>query len=378
MKKTVLLLFCFILTLKIYSQYSYYKEATVIKNNDQRFQGYVERISESKLNPKIKFKTEIESKNIEEIPVTEIKDLIFLSDSSIFQCVRYEVNRDSIKWSEMRLAKKLADGYAQLYNLQLPEEELSIIFENDNTWVYILQIENEYYVLNQEEIISGTTYKLKKNYQARLIYLLKDYKDLQDRARNLKFSDKQFISIIDDFNKHYPEIKNTTYTKEEKTIFENSISAGYSLISSKNTTIGNGFTLGYEFGIIHSAFSEKISTNIGIYWNYYKMNENFDNMKEIYTIEEIYMIKEMEHYNYFRIPIGAMYRFNNSKISPYLKSGVSLYLYDNFLLNQEIFINAKVGVRIIQKIDVSVEKDFSPSLNIQPINFMHFNVGYIF
>jgi hypothetical protein len=108
------------------------------------------------------------------------------------------------------------------------------------------------------------------------------------------------------------------------------------------------------------------------------MNENFDNMKEIYTIEEIYMIKEMEHYNYFRIPIGAMYRFNNSKISPYLKSGVSLYLYDNFLLNQEIFINAKVGVRIIQKIDVSVEKDFSPSLNIQPINFMHFNVGYIF
>ena len=64
--------------------------------------------------------------DVEEIPVSEIKELIFLSDSSIFQSVRYKLNQDSTKKSELRLAKKLVDGYAKLYKLQLPEEELSL------------------------------------------------------------------------------------------------------------------------------------------------------------------------------------------------------------------------------------------------------------
>lgn len=79
-----------------------------------------------------------------------------------------------------------------------------------------MQIGDEYYVLNQEEVLNETVYRLKKHYQARLIYLLKDYKDLQDKARNLKFSDKQFISIIDDLNKRHPEIQSTTYARKEK------------------------------------------------------------------------------------------------------------------------------------------------------------------
>lgn len=374
MKKTVLVLFCFILTLKIFSQYSYYKEATVVKNNNQRFQGYVEKISESKLNPKVKFKTEIKRMDVEEIPVSEIKELIFLSDSSIFQSVRYKLNQDSTKKSELRLAKKLVDGYAKLYKLQLPEGELSIIFETDITWVYILQIGDEYYVLNQEEVLNETVYRLKKHYQARLIYLLKDYKDLQDKARNLKFSDKQFISIIDDLNKRHPEIQSTTYARKEKIIFENNLSAGYSIINSTNTTIGNGFTLGYEFGIIQSAFSEKLSSNIGVFWNYYKMKKDIE-YNDLYNLN-----KEIDGYNFFRIPIGLMYRFNNSKISPYLKGGISLYIYENYFHERvwEFFINAKAGVRILKKIDVSIEKDFSPNPSILPINFMHFNVGYVF
>lgn len=374
MKKTVLVLFCFILTLKIFSQYFYYKEATVVKNNNQRFQGYVEKISESKLNPKVKFKTEIKRMDVEEIPVSEIKELIFLSDSSIFQSVRYKLNQDSTKKSELRLAKKLVDGYAKLYKLQLPEEELSIIFENDITWVYILQIGDEYYVLNQEEVLNETVYRLKKHYQARLIYLLKDYKDLQDKARNLKFSDKQFISIIDDLNKRHPEIQSTTYARKEKIIFENNLSAGYSIINSTNTTIGNGFTLGYEFGIIQSAFSEKLSSNIGVFWNYYKMKKDIE-YNDLYNLN-----KEIDGYNFFRIPIGLMYRFNNSKISPYLKGGISLYIYENYFHERvwEFFINAKAGVRILKKIDVSIEKDFSPNPSILPINFMHFNIGYVF
>ena len=237
-----------------------------------------------------------------------------------------------------------------------------------------MQIGDEYYVLNKEEVLNETVYRLKKHYQARLIYLLKDYKDLQDKARNLKFSDKQFISIIDDLNKRHPEIQSTTYARKEKIIFENNLSAGYSIINSTNTTIGNGFTLGYEFGIIQSAFSEKLSSNIGVFWNYYKMKKDIE-YNDLYNLN-----KEIDGYNFFRIPIGLMYRFNNSKISPYLKGGISLYIYENYFHERvwEFFINAKAGVRILKKIDVSIEKDFSPNPSILPINFMHFNIGYVF
>ena len=104
-------------------------------------------------------------------------------------------------------------------------------------------------------------------------------------------------------------------------------------------------------------------------------------MKKDIEYNDLYNLnKEIDGYNFFRIPIGLMYRFNNSKISPYLKGGISLYIYENYFHERvwEFFINAKEGVRILKKIDVSIEKDFSPNPSILPINFMHFNIGYVF
>lgn len=151
MTKAFILSILLSFSLTTFSQYSYFTEAIVIKRDSSKLKGFVEKVSESSLNPEIKFKSSIDEKEFVKIPVTEINKVIFLSDSSVFERVKYTHLKDSVKVTEYRLAKKLLGGYAQLYKLQLPEDEQHIIFEKQNTFVYIVKIDTNYYVLNEQE-----------------------------------------------------------------------------------------------------------------------------------------------------------------------------------------------------------------------------------
>lgn len=351
----------FFLCIAVYSscQYSFFKEAVITKNNDQQIKGYVEKISDSYLNPEIRFKRVLEDKDFETIPVFTLKEIVFLSDSSIYERIRYDFTKDSVKTSEYRLAKKMVIGYAQLYQLQLPEEEVDIIFEQNNTYVYILLLDSSYYVLDQTERLIGKNYILDKNYQGKLFYLLRNHKDLQKEVWKLDFSHKHIVSFIDKLNKLYPDIESSVLFRKEKLSFIHGPNTGMIIVNSKERNVDYGYSIGYEVGIVSPQLSEKYSTNIGLFWNSYQA-----------TIDS-------KRYNYIRIPVGGTYRFNNNKVSPYLKGGLSIHFRDN-LTSQEFLFNGKVGVILYKVINIHTEVDFSFNKELSPLTFYYFSIGYLF
>jgi hypothetical protein len=106
MKKIVILFTLLYSSLSTFSQYSYYKEAFIVKKDSTRLSGYIEKVSESSLNPMLKFKKNIEDRAPIVFPVTDIQRVVFVADSTIFENVNYVWRIDSVKITEERLAKK--------------------------------------------------------------------------------------------------------------------------------------------------------------------------------------------------------------------------------------------------------------------------------
>lgn len=357
MKRKVLIIVCLLISLKAFNQYSFYKEALVIKKDGLELNGFVEKISESALSTEVKFKSDLQLDDGNIIPIEEIEKIVIVSDSIVFQNIIYEYKEDSIVVSEDRLAKKLVDGYAHLYKLQLPEDEQKIIFETENTYVYILFMAGQYYVLDQTEDLVDRKYKLKKNYQGVLFYLLRDYKDIQTKVWTLDFADKDMVAMVDKINKYYPQIDSKILIQKEKSRLVHGPVVGMALASEENSVFGNGYNIGYNFSLITPQLSEKYSVDFGISW----CKIDFEGQ---------------EAYKYLRAPIGARYRFNNKKIAPYVKGGITFnYLNDNTV---DTYFNAKLGISILKRLDVSTEIDFNPKNKLTPYSFLYFSMAYAF
>ncbi|MBN1118612.1 MAG: hypothetical protein JXA77_15480 [Bacteroidales bacterium] len=384
MKKLSTLLAALFFAISLFGQYSYYQKARIIKSDSDILDGYVEKVSESSLNPIIKFKTTLEDKKPVEIPVTEIEYLTFYSetDSLVFQQVEYTYEKDTVKHTEQRLAKKLVDGYAQLYKLQLPENEWNIIFELNNTFVYVLLIEDKYHVLNQieerfqdEDSVTTRTinaYKLNKKYQGKLVYLLREYPDLQSKARTLPFADKQMISLIDKFNERHPEIESSVLLEKEKAKITHNLNTGISNLRDHRLTLVNGLTFSYDFRLYNPQVNEKIAIYTGINYDRYQTVNN----------NAVSCIK---------IPFGVLYDINKRKIAPYLGGSLSMsHFNENYfteIANKNssyeysrnlLYINGIIGFKLFNHLNFKLESGISPSPKINPLNYTNFYVGYLF
>ena len=137
----------------VLGQYSYFKNTRIAKTDSGILSGYVERISESDLSFGVRFKKSLEDAGGQTIPVTDIDHVVFTDDSSVFCKVKYVHIKGSATVTEYRLAKKLLEGYAELYKLQLPRREIHIVYELNNTFVYIVKIDTNFFVLAQTEIL---------------------------------------------------------------------------------------------------------------------------------------------------------------------------------------------------------------------------------
>ena len=341
-----------------YSQYSYYKESVVIKNDSSRLEGYVEKQSESSLNPEIKFKENIEDKKYIGIPVTEINKIIFLSDSSVFERVKYAHLKDSVKVIEFRLAKKLLNGYAQLYKLQLPEEEQHIIFERQNTFVYIVKIDTNYYVLKEQEWQENHAYKLERNYVGVLKYLLRDYPELSARVEYLDFRDKPVITLFRKLNDYHPEVRQDFSIKKEKPwLLQEVLVSGTDVVESKKNT-GYGFGVGYNIQIVYPQLSEKYSTDIGFSLNSYLKiyDTNFDGKY------------------YLRVPLGTTYRFNNNRISPFAHVGLTFYYFYQY--DFYFRFSGALGITFFKHEVISASFETLPVRG--DARYFSLNLGYLF
>jgi len=391
MKKTLTLLFFCFLYITTFSQYSYYKEAVIIKKDSTPLTGYVEKESESSLNPVLKFKKNIADTEPIFCPVTDVKQVVFLADSSTFENVNYTWRKDSVKITEERLAKKMIEGYASLYKLQLLPEEISIIFEKNNTFVYVVKIDTNYYTLYQKERLERTTYnrgmlynpgrtndyrnrsipyypvrtsyKLIKDYQGVLYYILRDCKDLSEQVKNLKFLDNQIIPLICKLNGYHPEVKSTTVKikKEKPWISHGPVISALGIDRFDEKFVGAN--IGYQLKIVYPNLNEKVSTDFGVFFDRWYES---DFGKKPYN-------------DFIRFYLGGTYRFNNNAISPFMSIGVAYHAY---LKNPyEVMASGTLGVILYKRTIVSATIEGMPGSilpEMTPPTNLFFNLGYLF
>jgi hypothetical protein len=371
MIRNAILIFLSFFPFQAFSQYSYFKNARIVKSDSNIVSGYVEKISESDLSFQVRFKKSLEDAKGQTIPVMDIDHIVFMDDSSVFCKVKYVHTKDSVTTIEYRLAKKLLNGYAELYKLQLPNSEVHIVYELNNTFVYIVKIDTNFYVLDQTEILDtakwegfqhseghvGYMHKLKKSYITVLRRLLKDDKVLNRRLKKLKLKDNQIIPLIDDFNKTHPEIPRKVLFIKEKAVVRHSVSLASVAKTNREDLFNSGFEIGYLAKIYNPNISEKISSYIGI--SFVNLYYNTFNDNGMHSIKGI------------KIPITLTYHFNNNKISPYAGLGFSFYVLNDY--SMPLFLHAALGVTFYKKFNVAfaIEKNAIAWLsgNILFLNF---------
>jgi hypothetical protein len=362
MKKTLTLLFFCFIYISTFSQYSYYKEAVIIKKDSTQLTGYVEKESESNLNPVLKFKKNIADTEPIFCPVTDVKRVVFLADSSTFENVNYTWRNDSVKITEERLAKKMIEGYASLYKLQLHPEEISIILEPNNTFAYVLKIDTNYYTLDQKERLEGTSYKLVKNYQGVLYYILKDHKDLSEQVKYLELSDEQIIPLINKLNGYHSEVKSVTakIKKEKPWISHGPVVGALGLSRIDGEFVGAN--IGYQLKIVYPHLSEKISTDFGVFFDRWYQSD----------------FGKSPSYDFIRFFGGGTYKFNNKAISPFISCGVAYHAYLKY--QHEVMASGTLGVILHKRTIVSMTIEGMPGSSISPIapsSHLFFNLGYL-
>jgi hypothetical protein len=377
MKRVSIVLVFSLFQLFSYSQYSYYKKAQIIKNDSSKITGYIEKESESSISLGFKFKKSLESNDFQNFDVSDIQQVFFPDDSSIFRKVRYENYRkwnDTIKTTDYRLAKLMLTGYAELYKLQLPQDEWHIIIEQNNTYVYIVKIDTNYYVLDQKERLEETNYKLYKNYVGVLTYLFRNENKIMDKVKNLKFNDKEMVALFTELNSEYLNSPSEQLAVKEKLIIKHGPVIGFGKFDnfegiykygdekfSIEGLKGSAFDIGYSFSFCSPEISEHLFYNIGL--SYIRLDfENSPNLKF--------------NKNLYRIPLSVNYNFTKNKISPYISIGISPTFY--YKIYGDFYIKAAAGTVFYQKcfIDFSVE---NRTLTFHDTGRFYFlNLGYIF
>jgi hypothetical protein len=379
MKRVSIILLFSLSQLFLYSQYSYYKRALITKNNSSIISGYVEKVSESSISFGVKFKNSIDSKDVQNISVSDIKQILFLDDSSVFQRVKYAHFKnfaDMVKTVEYRLAKLMLTGYADLYKLQLPQDEWHIIIEQNNTFAYIVKIDTNYFVLDQKEILDEANYKLNKNYVGVLNYLLRNENKIKDKVKDLKFNDKEMVKLFTELNSEHSNNPSKQLAVKEKLIFNHGPAFGFgkfdnfegiykSNYGEEKYSIeglhGFAYHIDYTFSFCSPEISEHLFYNAGL--SYVRLDFiNIPNFKF--------------NKNLFKIPLSVNYNFTKNKISPFLGIGITPTFY--YKLFGDFYINATAGAVLYQKcfIAFSVENKTLSFFNTGRFYFL--NLGYIF
>lgn len=348
-----------VIFINVHGQNSFFKKALILKSDSSTLTGYVEKFSESSLSFGLKFKKSLEDIDHQKFPVADVEQVIFLTDSSIFHKVRYTHRTDTTRIVEYRLAKKLLCGYADLYKLQLPNNELNIVFERTVTFVYIIKIDTNYYTLEQRERLEGTTYHLSRKYLGVLSSILKNDKTLKSKLPYLRFSDKQIVPLIKEFNTSHPEIPGKILIRKEKPIVTHGPVLSHARLDHFEGIAGSGWGIGYSVNVIHPEVDEHVSVDFGITIG--QINRIVDNNIRTSGI-------------FFEIPVSCTYHFNDEKISPFAGAGISpCFLGDN----TGFFIRFYSGVSFFKMFFVSFTIESSAAF-FKTDRFLLFNLGYVF
>jgi hypothetical protein len=270
-------IFIFLLHFNVLFGQDFDKASLRLINGDSLL-GFVQRLSESKMSKEIYFSLDKKGTNPTKYLPFNIKSLYFLEEKIYFEPVLYTFKADSVRKEEYRLAKVMLKGNCNLYKMQLPFKEQKIIFEEDNTFVYIVRKKGEDYVLDVTEKILNTPrnnaipdgYKKDNRYRNILWFVMSDVPSMKEKIDILKFNDKAITGIIKSYNTHYQgDIASVDYQIEVKTQKKSLISVGIGIFQIRNKatsldTIFSAIEIAYFRQKFNPELNEKMMLQYGL------------------------------------------------------------------------------------------------------------------
>jgi hypothetical protein len=360
-----------------FTQNSYFSKAVILKSDSTHMDGYVERIQESEISIQVDFIFSLEQKAPLRIPASQIERLIFTDDSTVFEKVPYVLpqKNGSEKVTEYRLAKKMLEGYADLYKMQLPLDEMDVIHEMSNTFIYLLKMDTVFYVLDLKEKwiepsdvelknrnTSGYNYMVINDYKKVLLSLFENNPKLTRRIKYLRLEDRDIVPLIKDFNASHPEIPQKTFLVKDRELISHGPVIGYTRLGEDD--YWQGYELGYFIYIVTPQISERLSHQLG----FSVINTSYSEGGEISGFGHIY-----------KIPVSLRYLFFKGNISPFVGLGSSLYFIEyNFeLRGMAGMFNVLAGATLLKRMDIAFKME-SSSISIRREKSLTLNLGYRF
>jgi hypothetical protein len=305
----------------------HFEKGYIIKSGGYTSPGYLFREPDDVISKSIQFTQDstLQAKPTAFYPA-DLEGFFFVKDSVAFESVDYSFAKDTAEVKEKRFAKRLVQGFATLYRLQLPLNEQKSVAENTNTCVYVIRINNEDNVLRETEKTNGTEYTLVKNYIGTLKYLFKDCPAIQGKLNDLRFNDDAMVSIV----KKYCACARPNDTVivpplKAKLLFFHAPAAGFSFF--KFNTWAQIYSIGYELETVYPEMSDRISLILGLKYNRL-------------------VHKGEKSLNGFEIPILLGFNFDNEKVGPFINYGANLHYFDIDGLHSLILNSLRVGLKL--------------------------------
>jgi hypothetical protein len=326
MKKFFTLITLFLLMkLPALAQSAGFEKGFVIQQKDT-IAGFIQIASDEELSQSIKFKKDPALDSFTEYYPGDISAFGFEGNGFRFATVRVELFNGSTTRQVSRFAKLLLSGYANLYKLQLPKAEQSVILKRNNTFLYILRNDTVDYTLGQYEVMEANSrVRLHKRYVGMLRVAFLDCTTQGDGQEafdlnKLDFNDKAIMEAVTRYNNcKNPSIHTVTYAYKTPKAIKHGVEVAYTrLLYPRNSSSGpqgQGVSAGYYWDIVQPDVSRKISTRIGL--NYLYFNYSYKNQWE----------KEMSHaIHFFRIPLSGQVNLKDpvkSNFIPFFNAGLT-------------------------------------------------------
>ncbi|MBS1575093.1 MAG: outer membrane beta-barrel protein [Bacteroidetes bacterium] len=303
MRKGLLLIFAFF-PLALFSQ-SGFAPGFIIKAAEDTVRGYIEEITEKKINDKIHF-TKAQGNPAVALSINDITAFGY-TGGNVYYKVRYiEPAAFAIK---ERFAKKLVEGYYRLYNFWEAEKQYFVV----NTY------EDSTYLLYDDDISASGIVSEKGNFRNRLLFFSINCDSIKQGIERLDYTQARIAEYVHQLNRCIlPSEQNAVVYKKDKTFLN---------IYGYTGAIPWGSQ--YEFaGRIIARLSipsldKNTFLNVGISYMANKKN---------YTVPSLYLGSpphfNIDYRSIFSVPLTIQYNLLQGKVRPYVEAGLSIVYLD--------------------------------------------------
>lgn len=266
-----------------------FEKGFLVTIDNQKIDGYIKSEEFAIITKRICFKTEINSEKQIKYNTSQIKSFQ-TENGKIFELMTLKINNNETEIS--LFANLILKGKASLYKSNYNSDDF-----------YIVENENNYYVLQNDKLLLGETTIRNYNFGG---YLNIATEGLSDSKGKITFNEANFVKIITEYN-HLKDSKSIPFSYKEapKRFFV--LATGGSKKNDENEFFAQGF-----YRIYYPKISKSTSINLGICFYNYQYKETYYSLKKHYKS------------TLTSLPIQFQQNLLNKNFRPYFFGGISL------------------------------------------------------